>query len=204
MDKYHKIQTVFKRDPETNYKTLLEGEFSIPEFEYLKDNLWIFTEKVDGTNIRIKWDDTQKVSFAGKTDNAQIPGGLVNYLNNKIPKLTELFLENFSGLSVCLYGEGYGGKIQSGGSTYGPEQRFVLFDAKIEDNWQERSNVNTIAKLFNLDVVPVIGIDTLDEAVRIVKAGNISRWGNFVAERTISGQPMQPYRKIKKTLPRGL
>ena len=23
---YHKIQTVFKRDPETNYKTLLEGE----------------------------------------------------------------------------------------------------------------------------------------------------------------------------------
>lgn len=26
------------------------------EFDYLKDNTWIFTEKVDGTNIRIMWD----------------------------------------------------------------------------------------------------------------------------------------------------
>jgi hypothetical protein len=53
MKEYHKIQTVFKRDPSNNYKTLLEGEFAIPEFGYLQDNEWVFTEKVDGTNIRV-------------------------------------------------------------------------------------------------------------------------------------------------------
>jgi len=69
MVEYHKIQTIFKRNPETNFKTLLEGEYSLPEFESLKNNEWVWTEKVDGTNIRIMW-DREKVVFGGKTNNA--------------------------------------------------------------------------------------------------------------------------------------
>lgn len=42
MKEYHKIQTVFLRNPETKFKTLIEGQFSLPEFEYLKNNLWVF------------------------------------------------------------------------------------------------------------------------------------------------------------------
>ncbi len=38
MKKYHKIQSVFKRDAKNNHKTFLLGEYSRPEFEYLKDN----------------------------------------------------------------------------------------------------------------------------------------------------------------------
>lgn len=45
MKEYHKIQTVFKRDMATKHKTLLIGDYSLPEFEYLKDNTWVFTEK---------------------------------------------------------------------------------------------------------------------------------------------------------------
>ena len=37
MKEYHKIQTVFKRDPDTKFKTLLHGEYSLPEFEFLKN-----------------------------------------------------------------------------------------------------------------------------------------------------------------------
>ena len=70
MKEYHKIQTVFKRDPDNNFKTLLMGEYSLPEFEYLKDNKWVFTEKVDGTNIRVIWDG-KDIFFKGKTDKAQ-------------------------------------------------------------------------------------------------------------------------------------
>ncbi len=44
MNEYHKIQTVFKRNPENKFKTLLIGDYSMPEFEYLKDNIWSFTE----------------------------------------------------------------------------------------------------------------------------------------------------------------
>lgn len=67
MKEYHKINTIFKRDPETRNKTLLEGQYSVPEFEYLANNKWIFTEKIDGTNIRVMWDG-KKVTFGGKTE----------------------------------------------------------------------------------------------------------------------------------------
>ena len=80
MKEYHKIQTVFKRDPETKYKTLVDGNWALPEFEYLKDNLWEFTEKVDGTNIRIQL-DIEGLYFRGKTDKAQIPPFLLDKLN---------------------------------------------------------------------------------------------------------------------------
>ena len=111
MKEYHKIQTVFKRDPKNRNKTLLEGQFSTPEFEYLKDNTWVFTEKVDGTNIRIMWDG-KNITFGGRTDNAQIPATLYERLSN-------MFAEGFEGIidgPACLYGEGYGAKIQKGGS----------------------------------------------------------------------------------------
>ena len=65
MKEYIKIQTIFKRDLLTNHKTLLEGDYSLPEFDYLKDNTWIFTEKVDGTNIRVMWDG-KEIAFGGK------------------------------------------------------------------------------------------------------------------------------------------
>ena len=82
MKEYHKIQTIFKRNPLTNYKTLLEGDYSIPEFDYLKDNTWVFTEKVDGTNIRVMWDG-KAITFGGKSDNAQIPVFLINKLRER-------------------------------------------------------------------------------------------------------------------------
>ena len=53
MKEYHKIQTVFKRDPATKIKTLLDVDWSQDAFGYLADNEWVFTEKVDGTNIRV-------------------------------------------------------------------------------------------------------------------------------------------------------
>jgi ATP-dependent RNA circularization protein (DNA/RNA ligase family) len=113
MNQYHKIQTVYLRNPDDNYKTLLEGQFAKPEFEYLQNNEWVFTEKVDGTNIRIMWDG-DNIIFGGKTNNAQIPAFLVN----KLQKLflgtvnKKRFLEKFGeDGGVCLYGEGYGKKI---------------------------------------------------------------------------------------------
>ena len=51
--------------------------------EYLKNNTWVFTEKVDGTNIRIYWDG-HKVTYGGRTERSNIPAHLMN-------KLIELF-----------------------------------------------------------------------------------------------------------------
>lgn len=44
MKEYHKIQTLFKRDMQNNGKRLLEGEWTLPEFEFLAGNQWVFTD----------------------------------------------------------------------------------------------------------------------------------------------------------------
>ena len=104
MKQYHKVQTVFKRDVTTNFKTLLLGDYSRPEFEYLANAIWDFTEKVDGTNIRVMFQE-ENLSFGGKTDRAQMPRALATYLNGHFGDQLEFFKENFE--DVCLYGEGY-------------------------------------------------------------------------------------------------
>ena len=55
MIEYHKISTPFKRD-DTGSKKLLEGVFIDETVEFLKDQQWQCTEKIDGTNIGIVWD----------------------------------------------------------------------------------------------------------------------------------------------------
>jgi len=193
MKEYHKIQTVFKRDPETKFKTLLEGNFALPEFEYLKNNEWIFTEKVDGTNIRIKCAPYQEdgkaygITFGGKTDRAQIPGFLVENLiqlfHNDDTRciIAEMFSEG-----ACLYGEGYGAKIQKGGGNYRQDQSFVLFDVKIGDWWLQRKDIESISIGLGLDIVPIVGTGTLFDMVEQTRGGFNSTWGNFRAEGMVA------------------
>ena len=185
MKQYHKIQTVYKRDPDNRFKTLLHGQYSLPEFEFLKDNPWVFTEKVDGTNIRIIWDG-EKITFGGKTDNAQTPVPLLNRLNEMFLPKVETFASVFGDTAVCLYGEGYGAKIQKVGGNYSATQEFVLFDVKIADWWLERPNVADIAEKLGVDIVPIIGEGTLDDLEALVKSGFESKWGDFLAEGVVA------------------
>lgn len=185
MKEYHKIKTVFKRDPATNMKTLLEGEFSEPEFAYLAHNEWVFTEKVDGTNIRVFTQPNMPMGFGGKTDNASIPAALVARLearfHPKVDPLREVFPD-----SACLYGEGYGARIQKGGGNYRQDVDFVLFDVKVGDWWLQRPAVEEIARKLGLDVVPIIGLGTLGDMVAMAKVGFDSAWGAFRAEGIVA------------------
>jgi len=190
MKTYHKIQTIFKRDPETNYKTLLEGEYSLPILTYLKNNNWKYTEKINGMNIRVMYHPEGAnpvfiVTFAGKTDNAQLPVQLYEYLNMTFRSQIEIFKELFTS-EVCLYGEGYGAGIQKGGGNYQEEKRFVLFDIKAGNRWLSRKEVEAAAMRFGIDVVPIIGGGTLLDCVKIAKSGYSSMWGNFHAEGIVA------------------
>ncbi|UOF78242.1 RNA ligase [Caudoviricetes sp.] len=191
MKEYHKIQTVFRRDMSTNFKTLLEGEYSLPELKYLKDCLWVFTEKVDGTNIRVMLDG-DKITFGGKTEDAQIPQFLVNRLNDLFlpiqarEKLRGVFSD---AKQVCLYGEGYGAKIQKGGGNYIKHgQDFCLFDVWVDGLWLKREDIEDVAnKLsFGFTVAPIIGTGTLDTMVEMAREGFDSLWGPFTAEGIVA------------------
>ena len=184
MNEYHKIQTLFKRDMEHNGKTLLEGQWTLPEFEFLAGNAWVFTEKVDGTNIRVMLNGGA-VTFGGKTDSAQIPAQLVARLNERFLPLAAKMQEVF-GCDACLYGEGYGAKIQKGGGNYRQDQDFVLFDVKVGYWWLQRADVEDVAQKLGLDVVPIIGEGTLHDAIAAAKTGIASTWGNFQAEGIVA------------------
>ena len=167
MLEYHKIQTIFERDPKT--KKLIEGKFCNPTIEYLKDNVWTFTEKVDGTNIRVYWDG-HNIHFGGRTDNAQIPALLIDRLNEKFggEANAQLFEQKFGDKEVFLFGEGYGQKIQNG-SLYRDDVDFILFDVIVCGNYQPRESVEDIAAYFGIDVVPIVLEGTLQDGVKYVR-----------------------------------
>ena len=185
MNEYHKIHTVFKRDPATKYKTLLICEWTLPEFAFLAKNQWDFSEKLDGTNIRVMFSGG-KVTFGGKTDRAQIPAQLTEKLIERFYEQTSLFETLFSDADVCLYGEGIGPKIQKGGGNYRKYQDFVLFDVKIGEWWLQRKDVQDIADSFGVEIAPIIGAGTLYEMVYKVKDGLKSTWGDFQAEGIVA------------------
>lgn len=166
MKTYHKIETLFERDEKT--KKLIIGKFRNPTIEYLKDNTWVFTEKVDGTNIRVFWDG-HKVEFGGRTDNAQIPEHLINRLNELFggEVNSQMFEQKFGETEVELFGEGYGVKIQNGG-LYRDDVDFILFDVLIGENYQPRESVEDIARYFGIDVVPVVLEGTLQDGIDYV------------------------------------
>jgi hypothetical protein len=163
--------------------------------EYLAGNQWEFTEKVDGTNIRInlrRYTDNEMfmvAEYAGRTDNAVIPQPLLEHLEAVFPTFpnyrrelsqpsyTQRYLELVDWMrdsdltDVILFGEGYGPKIQGGGK-YREDTSFVLFDVLIGDFWLSRSNVDDIASKLGIESVPVIGHGTLYDAIELVSPVN--------------------------------
>lgn len=186
MREYHKIETLFERDMDGS-KKLIEGRFRNETVEFLKDAEWVFTEKIDGTNIQIHWDG-HKVEFGGRTERAQIPTPLVNYLNETFGGEinAQLFEQKFGETDVILFGEGYGPKIQSGGGLYRDDVSFILFDVLIGDIWLRRGDVEDIAKTFSIDVVPIVGVGTLADGVAFVKAKPMSTIGKAKMEGIVA------------------
>ena len=168
MVEYHKIKTIFERDIDGT-KKLIEGEYRDKAVEYLKDCEWIFTEKVDGTNIRVMWDG-HKVAFAGRTDRAEIPTRMWDVLNNyfRTDEAEQIFEQIFGEQEAILYGEGYGGKIQKG-ANYKETEDFILFDIEVNGCFYSLEACQSIAKALDIEYVPVIHKGKLSDGVEIVK-----------------------------------
>ena len=182
---YNKIETIYNRDTEGS-KKLIEGEFRNEAVAFMKDALWQFTEKIDGTNIRIKWDG-HKITYGGRTERANIPAHLMNKLIELFgnDETEQLFEQIFGEKEVIFFGEGYGVKIQNGG-LYRPDVSFILFDVMINGNYQSREMVETAAKQFGLEIVPIIFEGTLEEGVEYVKTKPMSTIGKAPMEGLVA------------------
>lgn len=186
MKKYHKIRRLFLHDPTSKgkYKKVLEGQFSRPEFEYLAGNQWVWTEKIDGVNLRVDW-DCEKVTFAGRTDDSWIHPDLLVRLGEMFP-ITRFQLP-YHDTPMMLCGEGYGANVRKGGGSYLVNGvSFILFDVRIGDFWLEHHNVKDIASKLGIDVVPIVGHGTLYEAVEFVRQRFQSHIGMQMAEGVVA------------------
>lgn len=192
MIEYNKIDTVFERDV-NGTKKLIEGKFRSKAVEFLADCKWIFTEKIDGTNIRIHWDG-HKVEFGGRTERANIPSHLLDKLmdifhNNETE---ELFEQTFGAKDVIFFGEGYGAKIQNGGN-YRSDVGFILFDVMVNGCYIDRNNIEGIAQAFGLEIVPIIMRGTIKEAVDFVKTAPDSTIGTAKMEGLVGRPSVELY-----------
>lgn len=189
MMKYHKIETLFVRDEKTHKVDPQKLKNSI----YGIFKTWQFTEKVDGTNIRLIWKDN-KLSVGGRTDNAQIPADLLSHLYTTIDrdKLQEIFPDT----SAIIYGEGYGAGIQKGGA-YSKTKDFIVFDVLVDDQWWLNwENTCDVAGKLGLKTVPFIGSMSLEDGVKMVRDGFNSivakeNTGEVVPAEGIVGRPVE-------------
>lgn len=192
MKTYEKIETIYERDMDGT-KKLMPGVWRNKTVEFLKDTNWVWTEKVDGTNVRIYWDG-HKVTFGGRTDRANLQADLVNRLNDLFggDENEQLFEQLFGEREVILFGEGYGRKIQGCGSKYIPDGvDFIMFDLLIGSNYQPRESVERCAAAFGVKTVPIVGEGTLAEAEAFVKTAPDSVLGDLKMEGVVCRPAME-------------
>jgi len=188
MSEYHKIETLYERDEKT-FKVKV-GQLKNRTYSLLKT--WHWTEKVDGTNIRCIWRDG-KLTFGGKTDNAQIHADLIKWLYENITtdKLRAVFPEDVT--SVVVYGEGFGAGIQKGGGDYSPIKKLIVFDVLVGTWWLSYENVCDVAAKLGLDVVPSFGEMTLENATGFVFHSFKSRCAINISKQAegLVGRPLE-------------
>lgn len=153
-----------------------------------------FTQDYDENGVPV--DNDWFLYFCGRTENAQIP----KHLKKKLMEIFQVFpdceeegewcespngmlMRTFSdvydkmtatqqtSLTISIYGEGYGVKIQKGGNYIKNDVGFILFDVKVGDWWLNREACEEIAKRLNIPIVPLIGYMTISEAIEFVKNG---------------------------------
>jgi len=187
---YPKIETLFKRDEKTH--KVYPDQLRNPLYGIIKS--WQFTEKIDGTNIRVMWADG-KLRIGGRTDKASIPADLMQplYETVDVQKMREMFSDS----PAIIYGEGYGAGIQKGGA-YSKTKEFVVFDVLVAGRWWLNwQNVCGVADRLGLKTVPYLGEMGLDEAVDTVGSGFLSpladrQTGERVLAEGVVGRTVEP------------
>jgi len=118
-----------------------------PEVVFLFKEVYCM-EKIHGTSAHIAWKDGKLRFFSGGAKH-------VNFV--KVfdeDALSKAFEHNFgTSIPVTVYGEAYGGKMQGMSKTYGPELKFVAFEACIDGNWLNVPNAEDVANKLGLEFV---------------------------------------------------
>lgn len=198
MREYPKIDNLYKRNPEKKSE-LIVGRYTRPEFALI--DAWDVTEKVDGTNVQLKFHRVFNGSFDidGRTERAQFTVLQEEFLLNLGDNIRSKVLNtiNAFGLdTLTIYGELYGPRIQSGGN-YSDTLGFRAFDMMVNDKvWLTPEDVRKNAEYFEVEQVPNLGTMTTDSIFLLVSGGFKSTFAknqDYDAEGVIAKPPWNLY-----------
>lgn len=172
MKKYHKIDTLWVFD--IKKKRFDAGQFLSKEVELLRHNAWEFTEKVDGTNLRIYWDG-YSLSYAGRMDEStftpQQHDFIQTYLVNE--SVVAIIEQKFKDKQVYIFGELIGVGIGKEGEKYvketGLPYDFRVFDIEIGGVMLERSNAYALATSLGYKAVPIVLLGSIQDGLDYVE-----------------------------------
>ena len=200
--KYHKIQSVFFRDPANHHKTFMMGEWAEPAFSYLAEDMWVATEKIDGTNMRlhiipnpVERPEKHDWKVGGRNDNSQVHVDLIEHMNAIGERAGHL-----SGLT--LYGEGYGAGIQKGGGGYRSDMGFILFDVMVTETgtFLESGDVVDIALKMDLPYSGPCWYGTLMAAVNRFRELDDRPLDSAFRESEAEGWVLRPQTELRDRL----
>jgi ATP-dependent RNA circularization protein (DNA/RNA ligase family) len=197
MLEYPKIETLYQRDKFTD--KVITNQLRLPEFGNIRR--WQITEKVDGTNVRVGLLPGGVIKYSGRTENAQIPTKLLDYLQQTFTlEQLQLVFKDSPDSEVVLFGEGYGEKIQSGGA-YRQGVSFRLFDVLVGMWWLEPEAIADIAAKLGILTVPILGeIDSLPS-----QADQLKQWLGHDGKSTVAiqdgGRGVQAEGIVARTVP---
>lgn len=164
-----------KKDPkyQQGRQSFIVGDYACPTFANV--NKWQVSEKIDGTSIVVGLEPGATCNtFSGRTKNSIIPPHLLEVLEEMFDPALFNFNERLQGVSIRLFGEGFGPKIQKAGALYAGEHSFVLFDVLIGRKWCRRETVDEIGESLNIFAVPDLGIMSTAEVVEYVRGQPLS------------------------------
>lgn len=193
MKEYHKIETLFKFSQE--HKKFIYGDFYNKNVELLKDNAWLFTEKIDGTNFRIYWNG-HGLKYAGRTDKAEFTKEQIAFIEKELvnEEIEQVFEQKFNEKVVTVYGELYGNSIQNGGLyTDGKGLGFKVFDIEIEDIFLKFNDMQELANELGYGSVPLAMVGTIQNAIKYCEKFDKSLFSNAKLEGLV-GKPIGDFR----------
>lgn len=116
---------------------------------YEENALMYASEKIDGTNVGIKWDG-DRVSFVGHTDKSTFCPRYLAYLNERFgtPQFESVLEEVFGEQSAFIFGEGVS-KDYSHHYGY-PDGEFIMYDICCDGKFWNRDPVHNVSKKFGM------------------------------------------------------
>jgi hypothetical protein len=174
---YPKIDTLFDRDKSTFKVT---NRVRRPEFALLRFESLSFTEKIDGTNIRISFGERGPV-IGGRTDRANLNPALADAIAELLASGVESSVRNTMKereiSSVTVYGEGYGANIQNG-NLYSETPKFIGFDVLVDNRyWLAPGDCAAFLEKAGIEQVPHIEFSSYDDMTARVNLGFNSALG---------------------------